>query len=184
MGNEYDISKLQIANIAKIDISKFEIPKIDTSALVNISAGLQSAHRELDGIEEAMQAEFMRKEEARQAAIETAENTSEMKSDLKTIIKNQNDYIAILKEQNEYMKRVLSDLLGSSENSSVIQKEILKIMQESKPTDGLVADKGFDVAIQLVLNSIKIYLQSKGIFFSEIPLSSKTGYVDYMRSEE
>lgn len=108
---------------------------------------------------------FRRNEEARLATLETAENTAEMKGDLKTVIHNQNDYIAMLKEQNEYIKQVLTNMFGSSEDSVLVQKEILKIMQESKPTEGMLADKGFDVVIQLVFNAVQIYLKSKGIFF-------------------
>ena len=54
-------------------------------------------------------------------------------------------------------------MFGSAEDSIIVQKEILKIMQESKPTDGMAADKGLDVIIQLVFNAIQIYLKSKGI---------------------
>lgn len=86
-----------------------------------------------------------------------------MKDDLKTVIHNQNDYIAMLKEQNEYIKQMLNNMFGSAEDSIIVQKEILKIMQESKPTDGMAADKGLDVIIQLVFNAIQIYLKSKGI---------------------
>ena len=130
----------------------------------------------LDGIQESMNAsqntamaamefESRMKAEQRQAVIETAENTAEMKGDLKTVIHNQNDYISMLKEQNEYIKQVLNNMFGSAEDSVIVQKEILKIMQESKPSDGLVADKSLDVAIQLAFNAISIYLKSKGIFF-------------------
>lgn len=103
------------------------------------------------------------KEEQRQATMETARNTSEMKEDLKTIIYNQNNYIALLKEQNDYIKQVLNNMFGSSEDSVIVQKEILRIMSESKPIGGMVADKGMDVVIQLVFNAIQIYLKSKGI---------------------
>lgn len=130
----------------------------------------------LDGIQESMEAsqnammasirlENQAKEEERRANIETAKNTAEMKDDLKTVIHNQNDYIAMLKEQNEYIKQVLNNMFGSSEDAVIVQKEILKIIQESKPTDGMVTDKGLDVVVQLVLNAIQIYLKSKGIMF-------------------
>ncbi len=112
---------------------------------------------------ESMRLESQAKEEQRRATIETAKNTSEMKEDLKTVIHNQNDYIAMLKEQNDHIKQVLNNMFGSSEDSVIVQKEILKIMQESKPTDGMIADKGLDVVIQLVFNAVQIYLKSKGI---------------------
>lgn len=103
------------------------------------------------------------KEEQRRATIETAKNTTEMKEDLKTVIHNQNDYITMLKEQNDYIRELLNNMFGSSEDSIIIQKEILKIMKESKATDGMIADKGMDVVIQLVFNAIQIYLKSRGI---------------------
>lgn len=111
----------------------------------------------------AWEFESRAKAEQRRATIETAKNTSEMKEDLKTVIHNQNDYIAMLKEQNDHIKQVLNNMFGSSEDSVIVQKEILKIMQESKPTDGMVVDKGLDVVIQLVFNAVQIYLKSKGI---------------------
>lgn len=111
----------------------------------------------------AWEFESRAKAEQRQATIETAKNTSEMKEDLKTVIHNQNDYIAMLKEQNDHIKRVLNNMFGSSEDSVIVQKEILKIMQESKPTNGMVVDKGLDVMIQVVFNAVQIYLKSKGI---------------------
>jgi len=119
----------------------------------------------LNEIQESMEFETRKKVEQRQAVIETAENTAEMKSDLKTVIHIQNDYINMLNDQNEHIKQVLDNMFGSSEDSVIVQKEILKIMQESKPSDGLVADKGLDVVIQLVFNAVQIYLNSKGIRF-------------------
>lgn len=107
---------------------------------------------------------FSREAKIKQATIQTAENTAEMKNDLKTVIHNQNDYIAILKNQNEYIKQVLENLFGSSEDSVIVQKEILRIMQESKPTDGLLIDKGMDAVIQIVFNAVSLFLKSKGIF--------------------
>lgn len=161
-----DLSKLTGINIPKLDMQKLNIPKFDTSALVDFN---NMQRRKLDSsmnaLNQVYDAENRRKQEVRQATIETAENTAEMKSDLKTVIHNQNDYIAMLKGQNEYIKQVLNNMFGSSEDSVQVQKEILKMMQESKPTDGMVADKGFDVVIQMVFGAVQMYLKSKGIFF-------------------
>lgn len=111
-----------------------------------------------------IQQSFQNEARAQRATIETAEHTAEMKDDLKIIIDNQNDYIKILENQNEYIKQVLENLFGSSEDSVIVQKEILKIMQGSKPTDGLLVDKGMDVVIQIVFNAVSLYLKSKSIF--------------------
>jgi len=159
MGHEIDLSKL----------AKMELPKIDLSSLAVTTANVRNVQSEIEqstrAIEEMNRKEYQRKEQVRQATVETAENTAEMKADLKNVIHNQNEYITILKEQNEYIKQVLNNMFGSSEDSVIVQKEILKIMQELKPTDGLVADKGLDVVIQLVFNAVQLYLKSKGIFF-------------------
>lgn len=140
------------------------------------SLDLSHTFSRLDEIQESMEAnqnamianirlQNQVKEAERQANIETARNTSEMKNDLKMVIHNQNDYIAMLKEQNEYIKRVLNNLYGSSEDSVIVQKEILKIMQESNSAGGMITDKGLDAVIQMVFNAVQIYLKSKGIMF-------------------
>lgn len=159
MGHEIDLSKL----------TKMELPKIDLSSLAATTANFRNVQNEIEQstriLEEANRKEYQRKEQVRQATVETAENTSEMKADLKNVIHNQNEYISMLKEQNEYIKQVLNNIFGSSEDSVIVQKEILKIMQESKSTDGLAVDKGLDVVIQLVFNAVQLYLKSKGVFF-------------------
>lgn len=159
MGDESDLSKLM----------KMNLPKIDAAQLNASMASIRNMNREINEapkvLEEYNRQENQRKEQVRKATLETAENTAEMKGDLKTVIHNQNDYISMLKEQNEYIKQVLNNMFGSSEDSVLVQKEILKIMQESKPTDGLAVDKGFDVVIQMVFNAVQFYLKSKGIFF-------------------
>lgn len=133
---------------------------VNTAASINHEMNLSMAAMDAVGRQEAK-----RKAEMHTAAVETADNTAEMKADLKNVIHNQNDYIKLLKEQNEYIKEVLNNLFGSSEDAVLVQKEILEIMQKSKPTDGIALDKGFDVAIQLALSAIQVYLRSKGIFF-------------------
>ena len=139
-----------------------EIKGLDLSPTVSMLDGIQeSLQANQNAMIASMRLANQAKEEERQANIETARNTAEMKDDLKTVIHN--DYIAMLKEQNEYIKQVLNNMFGSAEDSIIVQKEILKIMQESKPTDGMAADKGLDVIIQLVFNAIQIYLKSKGI---------------------
>lgn len=157
MSNDFDLSK--------IDIPKFNMPQLDTTTLANLDCTQREINSNMNAIIQANKVEFRKKEQLRQATLETAENTSEMKNDLKIVIHNQNDYIEMLKEQNEYIRQVLNNMFGSSEDSVLIQKEILKIMKESKPTDGMMTDKGLDVIIQMMFNAVQIYLKTKGIFF-------------------
>ena len=61
----------------------------------------------LDAINKMNREKAQHEAESRQAAIETAENTAEMKADLKDVIHNQNDYIRLLRQNIQ----VLSDQL-------------------------------------------------------------------------
>lgn len=112
-------------------------------------------------LEEVRIDEYRRKEEARQAAIKTAENTAEIKGDMKLVIHNQNNYIKILESQNE----VLKNIFVSGEDGVAIQKEILKILQDQGELDGTFKDKGLDAVIQTVFLGIQMWLKSKGIDF-------------------
>jgi len=107
--------------------------------------------------------EERRKKEAQnlQATLETAENTAEMKGDLKEVIHNQNDYIKLLKRQNE----ILKNIFVSEEDGVAVQKEIMKIMQEQGVSDDTFKDKGLDVVIQSAFLAIQVWLKSKGIDF-------------------
>ena len=100
-------------------------------------------------------------DETRQAAIEPAENTAEIKGDMTQVIHNQNNYIKILEHQNE----VLKNIFASGEDGVAIQKEILKILQDQGELDGTFKDKGLDAAIQTVFLGIQMWLKSKGIDF-------------------
>ena len=100
-------------------------------------------------------------DETRQAAIETAENTAEMKQDLKIVIHNQNNYIKML----EYQNQLLKNMFVSGEDGVVVQKEIMKILQEQGETDSTFKDKGLDAGIQAVFLGIQIWLKSRGIDF-------------------
>ena len=91
------------------------IPKIDVSSLkpnlsvVSTYSMVQNINREMnESISKALelnQHEIIRKEEARQATIQTAENTKEMKSTLQEVVDNQNDYILLLKTIIENQKK-------------------------------------------------------------------------------
>lgn len=110
---------------------------------------------------EAASEQQRRLNETRQAAIETAENTAEMKMDLKEVIHNQNDYIRMLKRQNEIMKNIFS----SGEDSVAVQKEIMQILQQQGGEDSMLKDKGLDTGIQAFFLALQIWFRSKGIDF-------------------
>lgn len=92
--------------------------------------------------------------------METAENTAEMKSDLKEVIHNQNDYIKLLKHQNDVMKNIFV----SGEDGVAVQKEIMQILQQWG-NDSLFKDKGLDAGVGAVLLAVQVWLKSKGIDF-------------------
>ena len=47
----------------------------------------------------------------------------------------------------------------------LVQKEILKILQDQNPDRELLKDKSLDVVIQMIFGAISVYLKSKGIDF-------------------
>lgn len=100
-------------------------------------------------------------DEARQAAIETAENTAEMKEDLKIVIHNQNSYIKMLEKQNETLKNIFA----SGEDGVLVQKEIMKILEEQGENDGTFRDKGLDAGIQAIFLAVQMWMKSKGLDF-------------------
>lgn len=117
--------------------------------------------RSMKMINDAAEERRRKFDETRQAAIETAENTAEIKGDMKQVIHNQNNYIKILEQQNE----VLKNIFASGEDGVAIQKEIMKILQDQGESEGTFKDKGLDVAIQTVFLGIQMWLKSKGIDF-------------------
>lgn len=127
-----------------------------------ISEKFKQMNQELDEEISAAAEEREKKfDETRQAAIETAENTAEMKQDLKIVIHNQNNYIKML----EYQNQLLKNMFVSGEDGVVVQKEIMKILQEQGETDSTFKDKGLDAGIQAVFLGIQIWLKSRGIDF-------------------
>lgn len=130
-----------------------------------MSDSIAAQHEQLQtsfaALESARMAEEERKEEARQAAIETAENTAEIKGDMKQVIHNQNNYIKML----EYQNQLLKNMFVSSEDGVAVQKEIMKILKEQGETDSTFKDKGLDAGIQSVFLGIQIWLKSRGIDF-------------------
>jgi len=100
---------------------------------------------------------------SQEAQVATAQNTEDMKERLDRVICNQNDYIEILKNQNQYIKQVLGNIFASSEDATGVQKEILKIMMTQNVNESLLKDKGMDIFIQGLFTCINMYLSSKGI---------------------
>lgn len=115
----------------------------------------------LKAIEQVQEEKRKRETQALHATLQTAENTAEMKGDLKEVIHNQNDYIKMLKHQNE----VLKNIFASGEDSVVVQKEIMKLMLEQGRADDTFKDKGLDVVVQSTFLAIQMWLNTKGIDF-------------------
>ena len=81
------------------------------------------------------------------------------------VISNQNDYIEFLKKNYQEIINTLHNLFASGEDSVLVQKEILKILQDQNPDRELLKDKSLDVVIQMIFGAISVYLKSKGIDF-------------------
>jgi hypothetical protein len=135
----------------EFDFSKFA--DVVRQAETAVSAGEQVM------IQAEMEKE-VRTAEARRAAVETAENTAEMKSDLKEVIHNQNDYIKLLKHQN----KILKNIFVSGEDGVAVQKEIMQILQQ-QGSESIFADKGLDVGVNAVLLAVQLWLKSRGFDF-------------------
>lgn len=118
-----------------------------------------------------------RREEERLANIETAENTAEMRDDIKIVIHNQNKHIALLEEQLGIQKeqlQVLKDIFSSTENELEIEWQLKELVRQQidkqHPLWDYVKDKGTDVAIAaaptatpVLVNAFKTLLHSMGI---------------------
>lgn len=138
------------------------LPKLDLNYASNMLSQIQREQEESAMAIGQMHAERReREEQSLQANIEIAENTAEMKQDLKTVIHNQNNYIKML----EYQNQLLKNMFVSGEDGVAVQKEIMRILQEQGETDSTFKDKGLDAGIQAVFLGIQIWLKSKGIDF-------------------
>ena len=115
--------------------------------------------------EEAMWETTEEMAKAREAQIKTAEYSSEIAKKIDVVISNQNDYIDILKKNYQEIIDILHNLFASGEDSVLVQKEILKILQDQNPDKELMKDKSLDVVIQMIFGAISVYLKSKGIEF-------------------
>lgn len=116
-------------------------------------------------VEEAMQETAEEMANAREAQIKTAEYIADMIKKIDVAISNQNDHINLLKKNNQTIIEVLHNLFASGEDSVIVQKEILKILQDQDSDKDLLKDKSLDVIIQMIFGATSVYLKSKGIEF-------------------
>ena len=130
---------------------------IDSSFMQDIQ---KSQDEQMKSIRDAADRRNRKFEETRQAAIETAENTAEMKGDLKTVIHNQNSYIKLLEGQNELLK----NLFVSGEDGVMVQKEIMQIMKQ-QGNDNVFIDKALDTGVGAVMLAVQIWLKKHGVDF-------------------
>lgn len=115
--------------------------------------------------EEINRENYRRREEERLANIETAENTAEMKDDIKVVIHNQNSHIALLEEQLELQSKqlviqkeqlqVLKDIFSSTENELEIEEQLKELVRQQ-----YVKDKGGDVAIAAAPTAIPVLVKA------------------------
>ena len=106
---------------------------------------------------------YERNRKAQEAQVKTAQNTEDMKNQINIVIRNQNEYIDILKSQNQHILHVLENIFASSEDTAIVQKEILKIMNDKGVNEELIKDKGMDVFVQGLFTCINILLAKYGI---------------------
>lgn len=92
-----------------------------------------------------------------------AENFPEVIDSLKKFIVNQEKNIEILEKNNREIVDLLRNIFASGEDSVLVQKEILKILQDQNPDKELLKDKSLEVVIQMIFGAISIYLRRKGI---------------------
>ena len=151
-----------------------EMPKINLDLSTTVQRQMDEMNRESMRI--AQEAYESRQREIR-ALEETAANTYETNSQLKTVIDNQNEYIQLLKKQlenDEQQLEILRALFASGEDGVIVEKEIMKIIQEQiddkHPIWDYVKDKGGDIAVAgvtagvpVIYTAVKTFLQTKGI---------------------
>lgn len=145
-----------------MDFDFKNIPQFNLTYTNNMLDQIQYEQEErMRAVNKAAEERNRKFDETRRAAIETAENTAEMKADLKEVIHNQNSYIKML----EYQNQLLKNMFASNEDGIAVQKEIMKILQEQGETGETFKDKGIDAAIQSVFLGVQIWLKSRGIDF-------------------
>ena len=158
---------------------------LDLTKTINLASGVQaqideSNRRNMQLAEEA----YNNRQRELKAIEQTAMNTAETNLQLQKVVENQNAYIDVLKEQLTVQKQqieldeqqliILKNIFASGEDGVIIEKEIMKLIQDqidsSHPLWDYVKDKGGDIAVAgatagapVIYGSIKLYLASKGI---------------------
>lgn len=105
----------------------------------------------------------------------TADNTEELRDDIKDVIRNQNEYIELLRDQNKTLQIQLDTLyrifVKDSEQVSIVD-EIMHIMLEQDdensehPVRAFLADKSGDLGvagITAMLGALRVYLKKRGV---------------------
>ena len=168
-------SRKELADVTKIEIS-------NTANLAsNVQAQIEESNRRTQQIAEEA---YNNRQRMQKAIEQTAINTAETNVQLEKVVENQNAYIDVLKDQlatqkqqlelNEQQLTILKNIFASGEDGVVVEKEIMKLIQEqidsSHPLWDYVKDKGGDIAVAgvtagapVLYGSIKMYLASKGI---------------------
>lgn len=161
------------------------MPSLDLSYTTNLALGVQSQIDEsIRRAQEIGQEAYNNRQKMQKAMEETAVNTAEANSQLQRVIDNQNEYIDLLKGQlatqqrqlelDEKQLAILKNIFASGEDGVVVEKEIMKLIQEqineNHPLWDYVKDKGGDLAVAgitagapVIYTAIKQYLASKGI---------------------
>ena len=125
---------------------------------------LNKVNNTLADVDRANNEKVQRELAVKQAAIETAENTAEMRETLEEVVQNQNDYIRLLKQNNQVLADqldMLKKIFVSGEDSVAVQKEIMRLISEREiDLKELIVDKGIDAALQLIFSLIPIALAS------------------------
>lgn len=147
-----------------LDLRNMPVPKLD------LSYPVQQAEEISREISKSNRERWNREEAKLKAAQRTAENTDEMRADLKDVIHNQNELIAYQRQQLD----VLRMLFASGEDGVAVQKEIMQHIIDAEnnehPVRDYIADKGGDVGVAALAASapviwagIKNWLASKGV---------------------
>jgi Zn-dependent M32 family carboxypeptidase len=149
-----------------LDLRNMPAPKLD------MSYSVQQAEEISREISKSNRERWNREEAKLEAAQRTADNTDEMKADLKDVIHNQNELIAYQRKQLDVLKM----LFDSGEDGVEVQKEIMQHIIDAEndehPVRDYITDKGGDVGVAALTASapviwagIKTWLASKGVSF-------------------
>lgn len=133
------------------DVSKVPLDTIDS-----INADIQKKEKMKRQVNKATV-------ETAKATLETARHTKDIKNALQIAIINQDRHIQLLEEIISQLKAendLLKNIFISGEDGVAVQKEILKIIQDSG--DLSFKDKSADAIVGIVISAIQVYLSAHG----------------------